>query len=331
MSHWSYKAIFSSLALVLILCGCRPLDDDSLYAPKTQAAFFLVQDITDPNLRSIGVIVDSLDMVPDWQLQFGLANADLADMAGYESTLWLSNTTTNEILQIDLQSETLTKTYSTQGVTPDLMVQGEDYLLFADQSTHRMGFLNLKNEEIYFVEMDSAAVFLKYNSGKYYIVGNSWVSVFSETALTAISTEYTDTPIAQCVFNKTGDLVIMACANGDCKQYVVDGSGNIFTAASPQNRNYQRIALSPFFKQQYGREHLEDLRWFEQTLNLEPIGATDVTWFGVDFFEGVTYFQTDSFGSMFSINMNTSGFDNHLGFRDALTIKDYYYIDYEAN
>ena len=313
---------------VLFLPACRGLDDDTNYAPETIAAFFLSPHPVDSTLQTLTRFTDDT-FLPDWQNQFRLTPETLTDLAGKENTLWISSANQREILEIDLREERLVNTRSTQGARPDLLVPGSDYLLFSDVPARRLGFMDYNNQEIFFLEIDFAARSLLYNSGKFYVVGDTQVTIFRESALAPISTQFTDTPIAHSFFDNQGDLFLFACEGNDCKQYVIDANGDIFTANSPSNRNDQLISLSPFLRQQYGREYLGDLRLRNSTL--EPVGIDSVNWFSMDFFEGDLYFSRGNQPEITRQNLHNNELTLWPGNGLTHATKSYFYIDNQAD
>ena len=151
----------------------------------------------------------------------------------------------------------------------------------------------------------------------------------SETALTAVSNLTTEAPIAQSTFSKIGNLLIMACNSNDCQLYFIDGNGDQFTAGSPVSPNYQRIALSPYFKQQYGREYLEDLRLNNGVL--EPLNLQQVIWFEMDYFEGQLYYITQTDTGLQRLNLHTHQPTTWPGNQIQNVLATYFHIDNEAN
>ena len=316
-----------SLAITLTLFSCRALDDDTEFAPRTQSAFFMFTDLAGSHVTQV---TDTTGFVENWHQQFGLSNAQLGDISLNEDHMWLSNRSEGELLKVDLRTEQIVERYSTQGIRPDILEVGADYAMFQDAINLRIGFFNLKSNEIFAVEGGSQANFLKYNAGKFYLIGDSTVTIYNEQALTAINELQADPTFVQVLFNRLGDLVLFSCVNDDCKQYVIDGNGDTFTANSPLDRNYQRIAISPFFKEQYGREYLDDLRL--QNGTVEPIGITDVDWMVVDYFEGNLYYEEGNNQVLNIYNLHTNrNFLFPNGMVPTEAPKAYFYIDYEAN
>jgi hypothetical protein len=276
---------FLYILLLMPLAACNGLDDDTEFYPVTHAVYFHCADTTGSG--SSIVRMDSATLIANWNNSFGISNANLSDVKGRGTSLWISSASENKILRINLEDESIEETYDGLSLAPHYICPGEKYCFICDTVQNKVGFLKIKNGELLEVNVDADPRQVIYNNEKFYVEIKGSLTLFSETALTS----YYSTPVP-------GDIVDLHLDAGKAVQahsaadslfynFTIDSNGDILVAG-PYVVSWSRAHYSPWIYQQYGTEYLQNIYLTNQLLSL-PGFADSTDAFEVDFFESKLY------------------------------------------
>lgn len=277
------KNLFLLACLLLALTACRDLDDDSEYAPFTEAGYFLCLDTN--GIEYVIIRVDSGGVVTRWSNEQSLGQ--ITDMKGKGEDLYVASREANFIFHYDLVSGTIKEEWGYLPIRPDFICPGEKYLFISDSLDDQVGFLKLKNGDLVTQNVTGNPGRVTYNNGKFYVDVNGAVTIFSETALT----DYYSTPAVGDIIDLNVDglrsLQALSADSAGFYNLTIDGNGDILVAG-PTAVSWRSARYSPWINQQFGSEFLENIYLNGTQLSLTTIpDSADA--FEVDFFESKLY------------------------------------------
>lgn len=281
---------FSALFGLLLSVGCNGWDDDSGYATRTAAMFFLAEDSLVGESTLVRYEADAVE--EGWNERFGISNAALSDVEMKDNLLWLSSGSQKSVLQVEPGTEKVEERFDNLAIRPDFFAVGRLYMLVADAVENRLMFVRLKNGEAVEVPFEGLAGRIIYNNERFYLQsGQSELIVFDERALTPRFTVDFAHPILDHQFNRYNNIYVLTGASDSTFNTIVSGPSDVVSAPE-QPVNYQKVRYTSYFDARYGSEYLKDLRlsgsqWTsENSPLLDPINN-----FEADFFEGQAYLQ----------------------------------------
>jgi hypothetical protein len=278
------------LGCVLLLgSGCNGLDDDSVYAIRTRAAFFDVQD-------SLGArqLIRLIDGVPtlQWNTRAETPGSDLGEALLVGDHVWLSNVTRQSILQVAPISGEVLRRIEGLPIQPHLMAVGNKQILVADTVAGAICFVAIRQGRAYQPPYQGRPQAILYNNSRFYIQqdGNA-VAIFDESALAERTTLALPTRITDIAFDRNFSVRVNSIDSlGQRYAAIIDPNGDFFSAPN-FTVLYDKVRYTPYFDNPFGSEYLKDLQTrggnLETTL-LDPV-LDSIADFEADFFEGKVY------------------------------------------
>ncbi len=305
--------------LSLLLCMACSFDGDLEYIPRTQAAYFLIQD-TFSGPKSI-LSIQKGRMISSWQEQIGLSTFDLGDMSGNERSFWVSDVARREVLEIDLSNQLVKNRFVVKGLSPHLICIGERQMLISDTSQYKIGFMELKSGALLIRAVDALPGFATYRSQKFFLVSDgNQIDIYHEKALAKLNTITLSQKIDDIQLDNGFYTYIYGYATRGGFEGRIDYSTNALSAEVVE-KNFLKSRLSPYKRQNYGREwvlnQLLDERRTIKTIN-------NIQDYEVDFFESNLYYRKDD--SLFVYNYIDQS-QKKMGAFTSNFLKSYFFIE----
>lgn len=268
------------------LAGCA-FDDDTAYYPITRSALLLVGDSLDADRHLLNITDKNL--AGAWEQNLNLAGT-LRHLASFENECWLSTENPGQVHRLDMPTGQLAETFSTEGLQPEYICVGEDYLLVSDKQTAQIGFIHKKKGTLTILDVPELPGEAVYRSRKFYLqVGNQSVRIFREEAIADLETVSFSRPITDLqVDNQISILVFTR----DSTLFRASIDYNTNSLSLPETlENSDQTEVSPIRVAQYGKEWLREVRLRNGQLSLGNRGQ--VTDFEVDFFDAQIYYAAE--------------------------------------
>lgn len=263
------------------MTACR-YDQDFDFVPKTQAAYMLMLENGQQELRRISP-TGNIDA--EWGERLGLGNP--TDIAGNGVELWLSRASQQELLLVNLDTETTEETFSLGELQAHYLTIGTQYLLLSDTINKQLGFFHLKKRKLTTISQDEIPRKAVYRSAKFFLIlGDQSVAIYSEEALTPFETLSFSRPVIDLALdNRFTTWVYMR----DSQIYRSAVSWNTHAVFGPEEQVAEnKISYSPYRRANFGKEFLGLVFLADGRLSNFPNPLADD--FAVDFFEAKTYF-----------------------------------------
>lgn len=291
--------------LLLFASGCNGLDDDSVYANYTRAAYF---DVTDSqgDRQLIRLIDGKLEL--DWNAQAGVPGADLGEALLIGDQLWLGDIARKAVYQVAPISGEVMRRFEGLPIQPHLMAVGSRQVLIADTALKAICFVTLRQGRAYQPPFTGHPQALLYNNGRFYLQQDSFaVAIYDEAALALRTTVTLPTRITDMAFDRNYQLRLDS-QDSSLQRYgaIIDPNGDYLS--TPNFRvYYDKVRYTPYFNAPYGSEYLNDLAI--RAGNLETTRAEavldSIDDFEADFFEGKVYVQRDDSLFRYQIRMDS--------------------------
>lgn len=270
--------------------GCNGWDDDSGYATRTAAMFFLAHDSLADLPTLVRYEADAYER--SWNERVGISDADLSSATMRENHIWLSSGNQSRVIEVDPATDEVVQSFAGLPVRPHVFGVGRLYLLVGDTVEDRLAFVRLRSGSAVEVPFEGEAGRIIYNNERFYLQsGPAQLTVYDERALTPrFSVDFAH-PILDHQFNRFNNIYVLTGRNDSTFNTIVSGPSDVVSAPeSPVN--YQKVRYTPWFDARYGSEYLSDLRLSgdQWTSENDPLLAS-ITNFEADFFEGQAYLQ----------------------------------------
>ncbi|MCK5922744.1 MAG: hypothetical protein KAG66_17510, partial [Methylococcales bacterium] len=276
--------------LASIFFSCNGWDDDSDYAVRTQAVYFVCENGIAGDLRIHEYIAPSLSL--DWHHQFGVSNQELSDFSFADGSLWLSAAEQRQLLEIDPATKQVLESHAELPLRPHHFAVGERYILLGDTVDGALAFIKRKNGQMIQAEFEGKPGPTLYNNARFYMeYGDSGMVIYDEVALTPRSNISFANPVIESQFNRYRNVVVSTKDEDKFFTAIVSGVDDQLTAEGFQV-NFQQARYTPYLENRYGDQHLENLRLIQNILYSESVPFPDsMRNFEADFFEGNAFFQ----------------------------------------
>lgn len=276
---------------LLMLQGCRSLDDDSEFEIKTYSSFFLVKKNNgDQSLYQYRQADHRLDSA--WNVKVGVPDAELSDALMKDNFVWIANATQHLVLQANPSSGIVNESFSHLSIAPHHFSIGEHQVLISDTVANKVAFLKRRNGHLQEIEFEGKPGKSIYNSGKFYLqVDDSLVAIYDETALTVRATIHIGLLIDELLLDRYHTIIVMAHDSSTTFKALITANadylvGDVFPVL------FSKYRPTPYFTAQFGSEYLHDLELLNGNI-LNEIGfvrADSVLDFEADFFEGTLFY-----------------------------------------
>ena len=293
---------------MLGFAACRGLDNDVDYEIRTQASFFLTEPVNGTG-RSVVRLQDSL-LIPDWNAAQGISNTHLSDLAGRESTIWLSSGEEQRILEIDLANGE-TEEYSNLGMRPHFISPGLRYMMMCDTLDGKLGFLRYRTGEVQEVPVAGAPSRVVYNNEKFYLqLDTGSIAIYNERALTPVKQIDLGNHIFDIQLDKFRNCRVESSDGTQNYLSIIEANGDFLLSENGGNAN-RKTRNTPYLTSRFETEYLNDVNLNGFDLNIIEI-SDSVDNFEVDFFEGRLFYSWQD--SLTRYDLHSRSFIDRLPF-----------------
>lgn len=286
------------LTFFLISCfflSCR-YDQDFNFVPKTQQAFFLMDDKGQRELRLYEP--EGNIFLNDWGSSKGWNNP--ADIAGSGEELWISLPDQNSLLRYDIEKDE-SDNFSLGNFTAHHLCIGERYLLMSDTLANQLGFFHLKREELTTIDLDQQPGKAVYRSTKFYLIlGEKELGIYNELALAPLELISFEREIFDVLIDNRFSTWVYTRDTANYRTTVSWNSNAIDLTA--QEVPQSKVQHSPYLQATFEKEFTGLVGMAEGRLLNFP--APDADDFEADFFEGNAYYVAND--SLRQLNLSES-------------------------
>lgn len=267
------------------LTSCS-FDQDLAYYPRTLGAYFIVVD----SLGSRHLMAVEGDGYAERAVAGGAPLTGLDSRAG---TLWVGAGDQARAYHGEGDRLQAAEVLDCAPLQPAYLCAGDRYLLVADTASARLGFVSLRNGEVFLRALPAPPGQPVYRSGKFFVpVGGQKVHIWQEVALAVVDSVTLAHRIVDIQIEPR--TVLWVHTRDDSSLYAASLDYNthqIVAAEAPLP--FDHLQRSPFLWQNFGKELLG--RVSLQGGVLRPGNFREVRAVATDFFEGELYYvQADS-------------------------------------
>lgn len=275
------KQILPLFFLSLFLMSCD-YDQDFEFVPATQAAFFLMNENGQQQLRKVEA---DGSILPNWGENLGLAAPD--DIAGNGAELWVSVASDKKLVLLDLETETQKQSFDLGDFQGHYLCMGSRYLLLSDTVNQALGFFHLKDQELIRISLNQRPGKAVYRSTKFFLqLGDQSVSIYNEQALAPYAELDFSRPIIDLVLDNRYSTWVISKDTQVYQSSISWNSNAIEMEAQPFTAS--KVRYSPYLQANFGKEFTRQLNLVNGRLANSPNPPADD--FEVDFFESNIYF-----------------------------------------
>lgn len=275
----------------LLFFACS-MENDELFVPSTQRAYFLLEEKESGQKRICEVLDSSLycdvAMEPTWDIK-----EEIVDMAGYGDWLYVL-TDESAIYGINLSENPPYFSWRTNvyNANPSSIAAGEKYLLLGDSLNKQLIFVrhkqfNLGKTHIFVDKTPGKAI---YRSGKFFVpMDSTWLESWHETGFSMLNEIEVGHPIMDIQANNRTSIVMLMKDGGEWRLGSVDWN-NLQWLVDPQKTIIRHLRTTPYFRSAYEKEWLRDIQ-VDTTRRL--FLTKNIRGMEVDFFESNVYFLSN--------------------------------------
>ena len=322
------KQYLVGLCCFLLFGGCT-LDDDSEFFPFTHQAFLLVQPESGSIPSFIGISNDQL--TPDIGAQWGLSEVNLSDFAVEGSFLWLSSASENRLVQVDLETSEIEKTFDLGNFQPHYFQVGQSHVCLSDTLTQTLAFLDIRDAELIRRPLAVNPGIAAYRSRKFYVqLADSSIGIWQEQSFSEIARLATPGTIQSIQVDPSSTSTFVYTQNDSMEvegfsiNFNTDALNRIGVQAGSKKIVHSTIDSPRFGKEISGVGTLfTSGRFVLNAFTLEEVADIEV-----DFFDAQAYFIRA--GELIRKNIQT-GEERSLGSITGNFVQSGFYIDNIAN
>lgn len=275
-----------SLWVGATLVGCT-FDDDTAYYPITRSALLLVSDSLDTDRHLLNITDKNLTEA--WEQSLNLSGT-LRELGSFENECWISTANPGQVHRLDMSTGQLVETFSTEGLQPEYICVGEEYLLVSDQQTAQIGFIHKKKGTLTIIDVPDLPGKAVYRSRKFYLrIGNQSVQIFREEALAELETIPFSRPISDLQVDNQISILVFTRDSTLFRASIDYNTNSLSQPETPENSDQTEV--SPIRVAQYGKEWLREVRLRDGQFS--SANRRQVTDIEVDFFEAQIYYAAE--------------------------------------
>ncbi|WNJ16468.1 hypothetical protein [Pontibacter sp. G13] len=272
------------------LFGCE-FDQDLTYVPTTQRAVLLMEH---PNGRMELVSVAGDNIIRDWESSWGLESGAVSDIEWKDGAFWMAVPSLGEIWKINAEDPEIEERFAVGSMKPDWLCVGFDHLVFGDQDSAMLGFLDLNSGQTFFRKLNAPVTTTSYNSQKFFVGTQSGViEVWHETAYAPLGSEIGGLSLENLQVMETGNIMAFGRdSTGGLFQRILDFHALGFDD-DWEKVEAESVWLSPYRIANHGKELTRTVTLKSGRLPRSTVrNVLDVR---VDFWEGDFYFQDSEY------------------------------------
>ncbi|MEM7654981.1 MAG: hypothetical protein AAF399_02535 [Bacteroidota bacterium] len=279
------------IGAAMILSGivaCQ-FDADEAYYPFTQAAYLLYQG--EENSETHLIQVKGTQSTWAWEEQW--SPGPLLAMTGNATQLWLSMG--NEIIELDLSSESLVQRIPLDSLQGHFLAVGRQELLVVDSNRQEMGFLPLDGGSIVRRSLEGQPTLTPaYFAEVFYLpLDSQRVLLYHELAYAPLNEVALSAPIQGISPDYVQSIACLLQFPGDSTLSIQSLDANTRRLAGPPRRiPWQQIQFSPFQVVRFGKEFTSNARLLGT--KSVPSVLESVESYAFDFFENHSYYHNSA-------------------------------------
>jgi len=311
--------ILSFFLIVSLLFSCR-YDEDFEFVPKTQQAYFLMDNNGQREVRRYEP--EGNAFLNEWGASKGLNNP--GDIAGSGEELWISLPDQSSLARFDIEKDEL-ENFPLGNFKAHFLCVGERYLLLSDTLTKQLGFFHLKRKELTTLDLDQQPGKAAYRSTKFYLIlGEKDLAIYNELALAPEETLSFERELFDLVIDNRFSTWVYTRDSLNYRTTVSWNSNAIDLAA--QEVPEDKVAHSPYLQPTFDKEFTGIVALSgDRLLNFPAPLADD---FAADFFEANAYFVAND--SLRVLDL-FEGEIRVLGFYPGTFANSFFYLAADAN
>lgn len=261
---------------LLSIGGCV-FDDDVQYIPEPIAGYWMLQDEQDQSLSILKVLTDD-ELVWDYETRLAINAGMATDLDLLDDELVISIASEQKILTFGLPDETLLNTYTVSPINPHLVAIGKQRIAAVDTSSATIIWINRNDGSIIEDSLGGVVEQLYYMEPYFFLLEDSLLlKVWEENTLSQVEETIVPSEVSSVMkFERLNRIQLISEKGGEYKLYSWDFGPQVL--AFNGVKIYNKIAYTPYRRQETGREWTEDIELrgdFIPSLGLAP--AEDFT------------------------------------------------------
>lgn len=292
------------MGLTLFLAtSCRGWDDDSGFAIRTRASFFLAP----ANGGNTLLRYADGEMQVAWNTKAGIPDVDLSDVDLRKNALWMSSGRRNLIAEVHPETGEVLRNFDNLPMAPHYLTVGEEQILAVDTIANSIMFIRIRNGKVTAAQFEGQPRFSIYSNSRFFLKNFAGsVSIIDEKALTARETLSFGNNIQDIQTNRYNNIYVLTSDSTAKYWSLIPGNAD-YIERDNLPANYDKVRYTPYFSGRYGTEYLNDLQLVGSEIQTTKgtLLIPDADNFEVDFFGGSLFYTRADSMYVYDLNGET--------------------------